>query len=401
MMWTEKYRPKEVGYMVGNEDVRARFYSWLKHWVPGSKPALLLGPPGTGKTTLVHAAAEELGYDVMELNASDYRTKTVLERRLRPAMGGLTVFGSKILVFLDEVDGLYGRADYGGAEYVLKLISSITVPLVMAANREDVGHMPGMERASLVMKFKRIPSRLMELYLRYILKSEGRALDREVILNIVKYASGDMRAAINGLQAIIYGGGFEGGYRDVRMTLRDAVTEAASNGLADEAYAILRTVDAQPQEKIRAVYATLTMGTQRMDPAKFARSMRLLSEADILYSRIIKTRNWKLLRYLDRILAASLAGTHAVYSEYDTPYNISSRIWNEGKVLRKTAKVMSKAFHVSRKEFMTYYFDTFVLFSAKNGGLILRLGQLTGESDKSIRKVLNEEHKRLLGGNNR
>src|SRR5271157_3516825 len=115
-MWVEKYRPQKVADMVGNEDTRRRFVSWLEGWEQGTKPALLVGPPGTGKTTLVHATAAELGYYVIELNASDLRTKEALKGRIGALSSGSLV-DEKRLLFLDEVDGLFGRTDFGGLEF--------------------------------------------------------------------------------------------------------------------------------------------------------------------------------------------------------------------------------------------------------------------------------------------
>jgi replication factor C large subunit len=393
LIWTEKYRPKGIDEMVGNEDARALFFRWLREWTPGTRPTLLLGPPGVGKTTMVHAAAQGLGYDVLELNASDYRTKDMLERRLKPAMGGLTVFGSPILVFLDEVDGLYGRADYGGSEYLLDLVSSITVPMAMAANRDDAGYMPDVEKASLVIRLRPVPARLVELYLRHLSKLEGLNLSGDVLKDIARYARGDVRAAVNALEAAAYSGSFEGGRRDVELTLRDAISAAAASRSVDAALAALRAADAQPRDKINAAYAALTMNAVE-DPS---RAMASLSDADILYSRIMRTQNWKLLRYLDYMLARSLAGTFAIYSEYSAPYDVSSRIWSDGRLYKKIIAHMAHALHMSTGEFAAYAFDSFVLSAVDNEKFIMRLAQMINEDHESLRAALEKERSRILG----
>ena len=58
-MWSEKYRPKKPDQLIGNEEARLALALWLSKWKPGAKAALLVGPPGTGKTTFVNLLAKD------------------------------------------------------------------------------------------------------------------------------------------------------------------------------------------------------------------------------------------------------------------------------------------------------------------------------------------------------
>ena len=357
-MWIEKYRPENPNSMIGNEDTRLKFINWLRSWSEKSKPALLIGPPGIGKTTLVIATAKKLGFEVLELNASDVRTKTKLEAHLGPMRLNLTLFNHKILIFLDEVDGIYGHQDKGGLEFVRNLIKSSRNPLVMAANIEDNKKIMSLAKGSQVFKFKRVPPKLLEMVIRSILRKEGLTLEQDSLEHIVRNAKGDIRVAVNTAQVASSGKGeIILGIRDTRVSLAEALKIFFNSSSSIEAYLALSSCNVQPREKILAIFnSILSSGIQGRN---LINALSELSKADEIVAEIGRTQNYRLLRYFDQILANSLfnslQGLDVKYGEESLPWNLKLRIWNDSGQLKIIASQLAKLHHVSSRDAALLY----------------------------------------------
>ncbi|MCP8303877.1 MAG: AAA family ATPase [archaeon] len=395
-MWVERYGPKSIKDMVGNEETRIGFLKWLKEWKKGSKPALLIGPPGTGKTTLVHLAADELGYNLIELNASDVRTKDKMMQKLGPALSTHSLFDEKSLIFLDEVDGMYYRQDRGGIEFVQELIDSGRVPLVMAANVEDDKKVIKLIRKSKVFRFRRVAPRLVELYIEDILKRNGAKLSKESIRLIVKEAKGDMRAAINTAQSLASLSTEELSSvissRNLAYSLKESFEAFFNADSQEEAYKALRTSEVPPRDKVRIAY--LSVVNSGLSGDTLIKALEKIGEADEIVKMIDTTQEWRLLRYLDRVLAYSLFNTlpkgSVSYSEDDMPWNLKVRMWNEGKVLKDIGRRLSKFLHTSSREAVSIFMPYLLVVLGKDKKSMERFIRLLGLGESALKVMMKE-----------
>ncbi|KAK0102152.1 hypothetical protein ONS96_006115 [Cadophora gregata f. sp. sojae] len=162
LMWSEKYRARTFMELVGDDRTHRQVLKWLKAWdplvfpkagktkvnapkrpgqedeeKPHKKILLLTGPPGLGKTTLAHVCARQAGYEVMEINASDERSKDVVKNRIRTSVGtesvktGSTITSKSghvqkiahpLCVVVDEVDGVVGGSGGSGEGGFIKAL---------------------------------------------------------------------------------------------------------------------------------------------------------------------------------------------------------------------------------------------------------------------------------------
>ena len=153
-MWSEKYRPQIISDMVGNEEPRAAIMEWFAKWKKGTKPLLIVGPPGIGKTTIGYLLAKQFGYDLIGLNASDVRSKSQINEILIPVLGNVSVLGTP-MIFIDEVDGIHGRGDYGGAAALVDILKKPNVPILLAANFDDSDKMKSIKKVTTTISFKK------------------------------------------------------------------------------------------------------------------------------------------------------------------------------------------------------------------------------------------------------
>jgi len=371
--WTEKYRPSTLSEVRGNDKARDAFAEWARSWDDHREAVVLHGSPGVGKTSAAHALANDMGWETVELNASDQRTADVIERFAGRAARNATLGGSaagggasggdtasRQLVVLDEADNIHGNYDRGGASAITKLVKESGQPIVLIAN--DYYDMSrGLRNATQEIEFRDVSARSIVPVLRDICRKEGIEFESDALQQIAEGNRGDLRGAVNDLQAATQG-------RD-SITVADVVT-----GDRDKALGLFPFLDAvlkeeSAEEALQSAYAVdetpddLAAWIENnvldvYEPAEAVRAYDFLANADVWLGRVRATQNYSYWRYATDNAAAGVAaardGEKGGWTRYGRPQFWSSSDATADEVVGKIAAASGCSVATARREVLPF-----------------------------------------------
>jgi len=151
--WTEKYRPKNLNEIIGNERAVKELIKWANEWncgKPSKRAVILSGNPGTGKTSSAIALANDYKWPIIELNTSDARNALKINNIATIGAVNETFddngnfvssnIGGRKLIILDEADNLYEKikgkkvndlSDKGGKKAIIDTIRITMQPIIL------------------------------------------------------------------------------------------------------------------------------------------------------------------------------------------------------------------------------------------------------------------------------
>lgn len=217
-LWTVRYAPTEMKHICGNKGNVEMLYNWLETWfqtkhelsggsIDNYRSILISGPPGIGKTTSATLIAKKLGYDVIETNASDFRSKKLLNEHLKVTLDNSSVAGffdssdnqanrKKICLIMDEVDGM-SSGDNGGLATIAQFCRTTKTPMILICNDKSLPKMRTLDKYCFDMVWRRPTARDMKSRLMSIAHREGLKLDPNLIDQLVQITHNDIRQIIN------------------------------------------------------------------------------------------------------------------------------------------------------------------------------------------------------------
>ncbi|XP_045453780.1 replication factor C subunit 1 [Melitaea cinxia] len=267
LMWVDKYKPQNLKQIIGQHGEASnvkKLLNWLTKWyanrkakLPKPNPwaknddggyykaALLSGPPGVGKTTTVSLVCKELGFDMVEFNASDTRSKNLIKDQISDLLTTTSLSGyakgnsgkgavtKKHVLVMDEVDGMAGNEDRGGLQELISLIKSTSVPIICMCNDRNSEKMRTLVNYCYDLRFTRPRLEQIKAAMMSICFKEGLKLPGDALSQLIT-ASGN----------------------DVRQTLHRLALCAASPHVCSDASSVRKDVKTSPWEAIRKVFSS-------------------------------------------------------------------------------------------------------------------------------------------------
>jgi replication factor C large subunit len=351
--WTEKYRPTLLTQLRRDKAVEAMI-SWAKKWengTPSKKGLIIYGAPGTGKTSSAIALAKEMDWEYVEFNASDIRSRDLIEQN---AIKGSfyssisDVKNRKKLIVMDEVDSLYERniegSDAGGKAAISSLLERTLNPVILIANDLYALKSSSTGKAIAdkceVVEFRRYMKSQIATVLKEILQKEGVYASPERINEIAENSNGDMRAAINDIQGI---GEFYGTEeRDLTLSAYTVINDIL-HGHKEDVRTIkseMMNIGMDPNDFILYLIENVYPLQYRVDD--FVLALRNIGRADLFLGMVGKKMNYSLWSYANDMM--SYVSRLQLKSERFEKFSFPSLIRNMGAL---------KKYRGIRKEFST------------------------------------------------
>ncbi|XP_056630232.1 replication factor C subunit 1 isoform X2 [Diorhabda sublineata] len=369
MAWTDKYKPIDTKGIIGQQGDGSnmnKLSTWLSNWyrnqlpavrkkIPRPSPwakndngayykaALLSGPPGVGKTTTATLVSKAVGFDVVEFNASDTRSKKLLQEEVAQLLSTTTIAGyaagkartdRKRVLLMDEVDGMAGNEDRGGIQELINLIKTTSVPIICMCNDRNHQKMRSLVNYCFDLRFAKPRLEQIRGAMMSICFKEGLKISPNVLSEIIAGTGCDIRQSLNHLTMWAA--------QNKNMSLEEVQSKAkeAKKDTVLGPWEVVRMVFTESEQKnmtlsdkIRLFYYDYSMGplfvqenylgiTPKCPKSEVMKRVALaadsISKGDLVDAKIRSSNNWSLLE--------SQAMYSSVLPGYYMSGHVSSRI---------------------------------------------------------------------------
>ena len=359
MLWTDKYRPQSLDEVVGNNKEKKIIQEWVSKWKSGNpqQPLLLVGPPGIGKTTLALIIAKEFS-EYIELNASDKRSQDVIKSTIGESSSTRSLFGDEYkLIIMDEVDGIHGTNDRGGVRAIGEIIKNSKHPMILIANDFYSKRLQSIKPKCTVIKMKKSRWNSINALLKKIAANEGIKVNPAAMKEIAVKSQGDVRSAINTLQAL--------SDKDTVLEVKDVEDLRIKDDRSDIFNAITGVLKSKNPQHVREAlrvdedptlvmeYIAENIPREYTNKNEIKKAYENIAKADLYFGRAQSSRNYGYWSYASDFMGIGVSSskkeTYKKFTKIQTPTIFTLMGRNRGKrnLRDGIAEKMSDKMHIS------------------------------------------------------
>lgn len=353
--WTEKYRPKNLSEILGNPSTVESLKKWAGLWaqkIPTKRAVILYGNVGSGKTSLAYALAKEFNWELLEMNASDKRSQDVIQRIAGLGSQTRSFSGKRKVILVEEIEGLSGIADRGASKALIEVIKATDAPIILTTNDINDKKLGNLKRYCEHQAMRKVSPGTIVKKLKDIAQQEGIGIpDIAALQKIADNAEGDMRSAINDLQAVAQGEKSIAAdsifleQRDRPIDVHRALQKIFRCNDYSECRRILWDLNEEPRNFIAWLDENIPVEYKGI--VERAGAFNSLSRADMFLGRVTNRQYWGFLRYVNDLMSVGVAFSKEKPNFEFTKYNFPSLIWKMGSTRSKRAKEASISSKIS------------------------------------------------------
>lgn len=335
----------KMNQIIGQEKSVNSINSFFKDFRKG-KGLFLYGPVGTGKTSSIYAFAKENNYELLELNASDSRNQKDISDFLSRATGQMSLFATKKIILIDEIDGLSGMKDRGASKVIVEFIKKSTFPIVVVGVNAFDSKVNAITKVCKNVEYNILTNKDVENILNDVLVEENLKIDEKIIKSISRKCNGDARAALNDLFCTVISG---------EKDVEELESRIVKNSMVDALTRVLKSKDANiflgaydnVEEDLDKIFLWLdeNIPEEYLEIEDLAKGYENLALADRFYNRIKRWQYYRFYVYCFQILSAGVALAKKAKYKLPPKYKESKRIlkyWQANMTFAKRKSIIEK-----------------------------------------------------------